>query len=148
MHRQRVIIHEFTAVVPQCLQQRFPGGHAPAAQQREENAVFRGGEGQERPLPFHLHSLLIDFQRPLAAQPRRILAQQRPDAAEQLLHPEGLGHIIVAPRVQAPNDIHFLIPGGEKQNGLPKPRLPAFPAQGHAVPVGQRHIQRQQIPAP
>ena len=108
-----VVVHKFPVIVPQGVQKNISGGDAPLPDEAEKDPVFRQSQGQDFSRPADLHPLGVQ-QQAAPGQRAEVLAQQYPDAAEQLLNAEGLGHIVVAPGVQPPDDVEFLVPGGEK----------------------------------
>lgn len=148
MHGQRVVVNEAAVRIPQRLQQQAPRHNAAPLHQREQNAVFCQRQQYRFAIPAHLHARLIHLNA-AAGKHRGLLAaagaQQRPDAAEQLHHAEGLGHIIVAPGIQRAHHVQLLVPGGEEQDGRRHARAAPLAAQGHAVPVGEADVQHNHV---
>ena len=141
MDRQRIVINKLSAVIPQNLQQAFPRHHGRVIHQHRHNLEFRQRQRKCFPVLQHLHPVPVNHKSAPADRPRCLAAaQQHTHPAEQLLHPEGLGHIVVAAGVQSPDHVKLFAPGSQEQDRTGFPRLAPFLAQADPVSVRQAHI--------
>ena len=136
-------------VAPDVLDQLLPGKHLAgvAQQQAQHFKLLLGQDGLLSPDPddvlprIHLQNAAAE-----GAVLRLRPPQQRPDAGEQLHHPEGLGDIVIRPAVQT-QDLVVLRPlGGEHDDGKLGCADSAPQLFQHAQPVllRQHHIQQHQ----
>ena len=92
-----------------------------------------------------------DLRAPVSALPARALgaaAQIGLDPGQQFPHGEGLGDVVVRPRLQAEDLVPLLLPGGEHDDGHIVALLPQRPADRKAVQFGQHHVQQNRIRVP
>ena len=86
---------------------------------------------------------LSDIGRPLGRA-----SQDGLDSSEQLLHAEGLDHVIVGPVAQPADPIRLVAPSGEDDDRQGRPQTPDFGEYLHPIATGQYQVEQQEIELP
>ena len=154
-------------LVRQHFAELFPGDQAVAARQASQQQFARGGRAPEHdaagtgrqelqdpelrrrerkgPAPVgDFLPALVDQEVAVAHDRGHVQAggrpaEPRPHPRHQLLHAEGLGHVIVRPGVQAANTLFLLHPGGEHDHRHVRRALLPSQAPADLYPVGPGH---------
>lgn len=99
MHGKGVVIHIFTMLIPETIQNLFPGHHSAAVDlQVLYQLAFRGGEGiRQRRIALGTTDL-------------------HPNPGNQLPEPEGLCNVIIRPKLQPMYNVCLVITGGKEHH--------------------------------
>ena len=142
MDGQGVIVNELSPVVPQKLQQHIARHYAFTLHEQLYDLVLRQRQGQRLAVVCYLHPCLIHGKMAALCDLRFSgIAEQDPDAAQKLLHPKWLCHIVVSAGIERAHHVELLVLNGEKKDWPLLACGPPLFAEGDAVTVRQSDVQ-------
>src|SRR5690606_2659327 len=132
--------------VPHAPHELLPGDHlARVADEDPQQVELLGGELQFPVAQPGSARVVVDADSVDDGDLAAAAAQQRPDPGQEFGQPEGLGDVVVGPRVQSHDGVDLVGAGGEDQDGSSVTLRTQSPGHFEAVHLGQSQVQDQQV---